>query len=76
MPGIPGAPPGPIAARISSSLAPHDEQDVAVGGFFAPHFGQVMSIETAAGLKHMRFLLSTHSDEGLLANDCPNGVAA
>jgi hypothetical protein len=49
MPGMPAA----IAALSSSSVAPQEVHSVAVGGFFAPHFGQIMSALSAAGLKHI-----------------------
>ena len=50
--GIPGAPLIPAALK-SSSVAPQLLQVAAVGGFFEPHFGQVMSASIVTGLKHI-----------------------
>jgi hypothetical protein len=43
-----------MAAAISSAVAPQFEHSVAVKGFLAPHFGQVMSMDMDAGLKHIQ----------------------
>lgn len=51
--GIPGAPGELVAEDISESFAPHLLQTDSDGSPSSPHAGHVLSIDKAAGLKHM-----------------------
>lgn len=53
--GTPGTPGAPGIAGPAGSSAPQEGHTVSDDSALAPHFGQVFSISTAAGLKHMLF---------------------
>lgn len=53
--GAPGTPGAPGIAGPAGRSAPQEGHTVSDDSALAPHFGQVFSISTAAGLKHMLF---------------------
>lgn len=62
-PGVPGAPTFGIGRVLTGSSAPHWGHIVSVGWQVALHEGQVLSVDTAAGLKHMEISFRKTVDE-------------
>ena len=51
--GMPGAPGMPGMEGTSGSFSPHSGHSLRSSAHSAPHFGHLLVMETAAGLKHM-----------------------